>query len=351
MTTDEKYMAHCLHLARLGVSFTAPNPMVGAVVVHNDRIIGEGFHRRYGKAHAEPMAISSVKEIELLPEATLYVSLEPCSHFGKTPPCANLIVSKKIKRVVIACLDPNPKVAGKGVHILREAGIDVEVGVLEQEARQLNRRFYCFQEKKRPFVLLKWAQTKDGFIDKTRKDASEKALSISNSLTRQLTHKMRIENMAIMVSTNTVLLDNPSLTARFWSGKSPIRIAIDNEGKIPEDYHLMDQKVKTIIFTSKALPSKENLEFIPINDTYKLELILQKLFERNIQSILVEGGSKLHTSFINAGLWDEANVEISTAEIYDGVPAPELKNAEPEFEKNIEGHRWIHYFNVNTLNS
>ncbi len=346
MGTDEKYINRCLYLAQLGVSYTAPNPMVGALVVHNNRIIGEGYHRRYGEAHAEPNAISSVKEKELLPESTLYVSLEPCSHFGKTPPCANLIVKSKIKRVVIAALDPNPKVAGNGVRMLQEAGIDVKVGVLEEESRKLNKRFYCFQEKKRPFVLLKWAQTKDGFIDKKRTDSTEKALSISNSLTRLLTHKMRIENMAIMISTNTAMLDNPSLTARFWSGKSPIRIVLDKENIIPDNYHLKNQEIRTIIFISKVLASKENLEYIQIDDFYNLELILQKLYERNIQSILVEGGSKLHTSFINAGLWDEANVEISTTEIFDGIKAPELKIDKPEFETNIEGHRWIRYINT-----
>lgn len=345
ISTDEKYINRCLYLARLGVSYTAPNPMVGAVVVHNNRIIGEGYHRHYGEAHAEPNAISSVKAKELLPESTLYVSLEPCSHFGKTPPCANLIVNSKIKRVVIAALDPNPKVAGNGVRILQEAGIEVKVGVLEQQARLLNKRFYCFQEKKRPFVLLKWAQTKDGFIDKKRSDASENALSISNSLTRQLTHKMRVENMAIMVGINTAMLDNPSLTARYWSGKSPIRIVIDKENIIPENYHLKNQKTKTIIFTSKDLESKENLEFIRIDDTYNLEVILSKLYERNIQSVLVEGGAKLLSNFIDYGLWDEANVEISNAEIKNGVAAPEIKNAKIRSKKKFERHQYIYYIN------
>lgn len=349
INTDEKYINRCLYLARLGVSYTAPNPMVGAVVVHNNRIIGEGYHRRYGEAHAEPNAISSVKEKHLLPESTLYVSLEPCSHFGKTPPCANLIVNSKIKRVVIAALDPNPKVAGNGVRILQEAGIEVKVGVLEQQARLLNKRFYCFQEKKRPFVLLKWAQTKDGFIDRKRTDASENALSISNSLTHQLTHKMRVENMAIMIGTNTAMLDNPSLTARYWSGKSPIRIVIDKENIIPDNYHLKNQATRTIIFTSKELESKENLEYFHIDDTYSLELILKKLYERNIQSVLVEGGAKLLSNFIDSGLWDEANVEISNAEIGIGVAAPKIKNAIVKQEKNIEGHHCVYYINLSAV--
>ena len=343
--TDVKYMTRCLHLAKLGDGNVAPNPMVGAVVVHNDRIIGEGFHHRYGEPHAEPMAINSVKEHHLLPEATLYVNLEPCSHYGKTPPCADLIVSKGIKRVVIGCPDPNPKVSGSGVNILKNAGIEVETGVLGNESRKLNRRFICFHENKRPYIILKWAQTRDGFLDKIRTDNSESALIISNGITRQLTHKMRTENMAIMVSTNTVLLDNPSLTVRFWTGKSPIRVAIDRNGVIPDNYHLKDQKVRTIIFTSKDCESAPNLEYIKIEeDSDNLPLILQKLYEKNIHSVLVEGGAKLLNSFIQAELWDEANIEISLAEIGEGVNAPKLINEKLESEMNIENHLWKHYF-------
>ena len=345
--TDVKYMARCLHLAKLGGGNVAPNPLVGAVVVHNDRIIGEGFHHRYGEPHAEPMAIKSVKEKQLLPEATLYVNLEPCSHYGKTPPCAGLIVSKGIKRVVIGCLDPNPKVSGNGVKILRNASIEVEIGVLENESRKLNRRFICFHENKRPYIILKWAQTRDGFLDRIRVDNSVNALKISNAITQQLTHKMRTENMAIMVSTNTVLLDNPSLTVRFWNGKTPIRITIDRNGLIPDNYYLKDQKVRTIIFTSKDTESKPNLEYIKIEeDRNNLPFILQKLYEQNIHSILVEGGAKLLTSFLQSGLWDEANVEISPIVIVDGVQAPLLTNTELEFERKIENNIWKHYYRV-----
>ncbi len=342
---DEKYMARCLHLAKLGGGNVSPNPMVGAVVVFGDRIIGEGYHHRFGDLHAEPVALESVKEKHLLHEATLYVNLEPCSHYGKTPPCANLIVSKQIKRVVIGCLDPNPKVSGKGVKILKEAGIDVKVGVLEKESEYLNRRFICFQDKKRPYIILKWAQTSDGYIDLIRKDKSQHALKISNPVTQQLTHKMRSENMAIMVSTNTVLLDNPSLTARYWPGNTPVRIAIDRHGVIPEDYFLKDQKVRTIIFTTAKRESKPNLEYIETHrDADNLPLILQKLYELNFHSVLVEGGAKLLTSFIQSGLWDETNVEISPLEAGGGVKAPILTQAELFSEIKIERHLWRHYY-------
>ena len=226
---QDLYMYRCLQLAELGVGYVAPNPMVGAVLVCNDKIIGEGYHHRYGDAHAEPNAINSVKEVELLGQSTLYVSLEPCSHYGKTPPCADLIVSSGIPRVIIGTLDPNPKVAGKGVEKLRNAGVEVIVGVLEEECRELNKRFFIFQELRRPYVLLKWAQTRDGFMDRVRTDVSEPPLQISNNITRQLTHKMRAENQSILVGANTVLLDNPSLTVRNWSGRSPVRIAIDRQ--------------------------------------------------------------------------------------------------------------------------
>lgn len=344
MNSDEKYMARCLQLAKLGEGSVSPNPMVGAVIVHNDRIIGEGFHHIYGEAHAEPNAISSVQNQDLLKESTLYVNLEPCSHYGKTPPCANLIVSKKIKRVVIGCLDPNPRVSGKGVKILKNGGVSVDVGVLEEESRKLNRRFICFHENKRPFIILKWAQTKDGFMDAIRKDAVQGALKISNPVTQQLTHKMRSENMAIMVSTNTVLLDNPLLNNRFWKGKAPIRIAIDRKGIIPETYNIKDQQTRTIIFTSKDTKSKPNLEFIKIPDNVpNLPLILKYLYDLNIQSVLVEGGAKLLKSFIDSGLWDEANIEISPVEIGCGVEAPTLTHAIEQSRMIIENHPCYHY--------
>ena len=346
LSTDEKYMARCLHLAQFGGGYVSPNPMVGALVVCNDRIIGEGYHRRIGEAHAEPNAIASVTDKDLLPQSTLYVNLEPCSHYGKTPPCANLIVQKGIKRVVIGTLDPNPKVSGRGVEILREAGIEVIAGILENECRHLNRRFFTFQLQKRPYIILKWAQTQDGFIDHNRTDNTMHALKISNSITQQLTHKMRSENMAIMVSTNTVLLDNPSLTLRYWYGKSPLRIAIDRKDIIPESYIIKDGKVPTIIFSRKKSISKSNPEYIHIDDhDDNLPIILGELYNHDIHSILVEGGAKLIKSFIASGLWDEANIEISGISIGEGVAAPVLTNAVEVSRNIIDNHKWLHYFN------
>lgn len=338
-------MYRCLQLAEYGSSHVAPNPMVGAVLVCEDEIIGEGFHQRYGEPHAEPNAIKAVKDKQLLKSATLYVSLEPCSHFGKTPPCADLIVRSGIPRVVIGTLDPNPKVAGRGVEILLKAGIEVHVGVLESECRVLNKRFFIFQEQKRPYILLKWAQTQDGFIDRKRIDVTEPPLIISNEITKQLTHKMRSENQAIMVSTNTVLLDNPSLTVRNWSGKSPIRVAIDRLGRIPDHYQLLDGSLPTIVFTEIEKPNRLHIEFIKIDfDENCLSTIIKALYERNINSVMVEGGAKLLTSFIHAGLWDEANIEVSPQLISEGIPAP-IFPFQPISRKVFDNHEWLLYSN------
>lgn len=337
-------MQRCLYLAKLGIYSVSPNPMVGAVIVHGDKIIGEGFHRKYGDAHAEPNAIYSVDNQELLSESTMYVNLEPCSHVGKTPPCANLIVSKKIKRVVIGCLDPNPKVSGRGVELLRNAGVDVLVGVLESEARELNKRFIIHKEEKRPFVLLKWAQTSDGFIDSCRTDNSVTALKISNRVTGQLTHKMRAENMGIMVGKNTVLLDNPSLTVRNWHGKHPVRITIDKKNQIPEDFILKNGEVNTLIFNNSKNETQQNLEYIKIADLDEnLPVILNELYKKNIHSVLVEGGAQLLNSFIRLNLWDEANVETSTQTLNSGIKAPVIQEEYCTSKQTIEGHVWSHY--------
>ncbi len=343
MSTNEIYIQRCLQLAAIGGGNVAPNPMVGAVLVVDNKIIGEGYHKKYGQPHAEPNAINSVQDKALLKSATLYVNLEPCSHFGKTPPCAHLIVKSGIPRVVIGTLDPNPKVSGRGVKILLDAGIEVTVGVLEDACNELNKRFFIFQREKRPYVLLKWAQTKDGFMDKIRSSKEVNPLQISNELTRQLTHKMRAENQAILVSTNTVLLDNPSLTVRFWSGKNPIRIALDRQGRIPEDYLLMDGQHPTLIFTEKEKPNKENLRFINIKfDENCLDSLLKALFENLIHSVLVEGGSKLLNSFIEKGYWDEAHIEVSEQRIGEGVAAPVLQQI-PDSILQIDGHTILRY--------
>ena len=346
MNYEDKFMYRCLQLARIGNGYVAPNPMVGAVIVHNDRIIGEGYHRRYGESHAEPNAIRSVKEVELLRESTLYVNLEPCSHYGKTPPCANLIINSGIPRVVIGTTDPNPKVSGKGIAMLREAGVEVEVGVLEHECNELNKRFFIWQRERRPFVLLKWAQTRDGFIDAKRTTAGNGPILISNKMTRQFTHKYRAQNQSIMVSTNTAVLDNPNLSVRRWAGKNPVRITIDRTGRIPETNHLKDESTHTLVFTARTdCRSSSKLEFITIDFSGDvIRQILDTLARYAIHSVLVEGGSQLLNSFISSGLWDEAHVEISTYEIKEGVPAP-TPGVLVEHSSVVEGHQWMDYRN------
>lgn len=345
MNTDEKYIQRCLQLAENGKGYVSPNPMVGAVVVCEGKIIGEGFHREYGKAHAEVNAISSVKDKLLLSESTIYVSLEPCSHYGKTPPCSQLIIDSKIKRVVIATPDPYKEVSGRGIKMLREAGIDVTVGILEKEAYELNKAFFSAQLRSRPYVYLKWAQTQDGFIDKLRQEGEEiKPTPISNSYTKMLVHKLRSEVSAIMIGTNTALNDNPSLTTRDWYGKNPVRIVLDRQGRIPTDYTVFDNKVKTIVFTEKVDKEtiREKTVFIPMKfDDMLLNNILDKLHSLKIDSVLVEGGQQLLQSFIDQRLWDEAFIEVADKEFYDGVKAP-IINGDIMSEKEVHGSTLIH---------
>ncbi len=302
-------MQRCLQLAAKGIYDVAPNPMVGAVIVHDGKIIGEGWHRKYGEAHAEVNAVNSVKDKELLKDSTIYVSLEPCSHFGKTPPCADLIIKHKIPRVVVGMQDPNPLVGGQGIARLRAAGIEVKVGVLEAECRELNKRFLCLQEKHRPYVIIKWAQTADGYIDRKRMSADEPVEVISNPVTKQLVHKMRAENMAIMVGTNTAILDNPSLRVTHWSGHNPLRVVIDKHDRIPRDYKLFTtDDAETLVFK-----------------TYDRQEILRTLAERNIHSLIVEGGRTLLNAIIADGTWDEAHIEVASKILGNGVPAPEIQ--------------------------
>ncbi|MDR1653576.1 MAG: bifunctional diaminohydroxyphosphoribosylaminopyrimidine deaminase/5-amino-6-(5-phosphoribosylamino)uracil reductase RibD [Prevotellaceae bacterium] len=336
---DSLYMSRCLTLAALGEGYVAPNPMVGALLMCNGQIIGEGYHRAYGGVHAEPNAINSVTDKSMLCKSTLYVTLEPCSHFGKTPPCAELIVRCGIPKVVIGTEDPNPKVAGKGIKILQNAGIEVVTGVLKDECYDLNKRFFTFIEKKRPFIVLKWAQTADGFLDIERKNCAQKPLQISNRLTKILTHKVRTENQAIMVGTNTVLLDNPKLTARHWQGKAPVRLILDPKGRIPDTFNVMDGSEPTFVFTEKEnKTNRKNCEFIYFDFSKKnITHLVTEIYNLNIHSVLVEGGAKLLTSFINEQLWDDAQIEISPIQTGKGVKAPFLPLAllgEKEYEKN-----------------
>jgi len=340
----EKYIARCVEIARRGEYFVAPNPMVGAVLVYNgegreakgERIIAEGWHEKYGEGHAEVNCFKAAESRNPgIPEyrnCTLFVSLEPCSHYGKTPPCAKLIIEKGVGRVVVGMLDPNPLVAGKGVQMLRDAGIEVVVGVLEKECRELNKRFLCLHEKHRPYVILKWAQTGDGFLDRKRRieDVRLKiedlhlngALAISTPETKKLVHKMRAENMAIMVGTNTVLLDNPRLLNTHWEGRNPIRVTLDRKGVIPPDAKIFSDESETIVYRERT----------------DWPYILSDLASRNIHSILVEGGTTLLNHILETGLWDEIHVEVAPElTIGDGVPAPKIDL--PERFEVVEGHR------------
>lgn len=322
MTKDEKYIARCIQLAKNGLCNAAPNPMVGAVIVHNDTIIGEGYHIRCGEAHAEVNAVRSVKDESLLKESTIYVSLEPCSHHGKTPPCADLIINKGIPRVVVGCQDPFSLVAGRGIAKLREAGIEVKVGVLEEECRELIRRFVTFNTLHRPFITLKWAESADGFIDFHRTEGHP--YIFSSPLSSMLVHKRRAEHSAILVGRRTALLDNPSLTTRSWYGKNPVRMVIDKDLTLPKHLALFDGSVRTLVFTQRDDSSnRPNVEYIRLD--FKKDIlpqIMEVLYKEKLQSLMVEGGSILLQSFIDAGCWDEAYIEQSDAHLKDGVKAP-----------------------------
>jgi len=322
LETSEKYIKRCFELAQNGMGQVAPNPLVGAVIVYNDKIIGEGYHRKYGEPHAEVNAIDSVLDKSLLKDATLYVNLEPCCHEGKTPACTDLILKSNIPRVCIAALDPNPIVAGNGLRILEESGLSVEVGILENDALGLNRRFYTFYQKKRPYVILKWAQSKDGFIGKINKK-----IQISNVQSQYLSHVWRSEEAAIMVGTQTAKVDNPQLDVRLIMGNNPIRIVLDRTLKLHYNLNLFDQTTPTIVFTEKSKKSIKNIEYINID--FSKDVILEMiniLYEKNIQSIIVEGGTLLLNSFIRSNLWDEARVFIAENNLGSGIIAPKIKN-------------------------
>ncbi len=316
-------MQRCLDLAKLGIGKVAPNPMVGAVIVYNGKIIGEGYHRKYGEAHAEVNAINSVKNRELLKESTIYVNLEPCAHFGKTPPCADLIARMKIPRVVIGCVDTFAKVAGKGIEKLQKANCDVTVGVLEKESQDLNRRFFTFHSKKRPYIILKWAETIDGFIDIERtKGEDAQPYWITNLTSKKLVHKWRTEEDAFMIGTDTAINDNPQLTVREWVGRNPARIVIDRSLRLQHSLNLFNHDAKTIVFNSKKNACVDNIEFVKINFIDSLSEMLDYLYQSDIQSVVVEGGRILLNSFIENNLWDEAKVFIGYNKFFKGVEAP-----------------------------
>jgi len=350
--TDSEYILRCVQLARNGEYYVAPNPMVGALLVNpaDDTIFAEGWHHRYGEGHAEvecfraadaKMAGLSPAEVAAMYGGlTLYVSLEPCSHYGKTPPCADLIISKGVRRVVIGCLDPNPQVAGRGVQKLRDAGIEVVNGVEEQACRELNKRFLCLHENHRPYVILKWAQTADGFVDRVRevriqnsefivqdsgfrsqKSENDKPLVISTPVTKQLVHKMRAENMAIMVGTRTAILDNPSLLTTRWPGRNPVRIVLDRHHRIPQDANIFSDDAPTIVY----------------DECTEWPFILSDLAQRNIHSVMVEGGTTLLRHILETDIWDEMHIEVAPVTIGEGVSAPEVEL--PDAYEEVDGSK------------
>lgn len=345
--SDLPYMQRCLQLARCGAGSTSPNPMVGAVLVCAGRIIGEGYHIRAGEPHAEVNAIGSVKECDrhLIPESTMYVSLEPCSHYGKTPPCCDLIISESIARVVVAVGDPNIQVNGRGIARMRNSGIEVSVGVLEVESYRLNRAFFTSVSQNRPMVVLKWAQSADGFIDRVRDDGS--ALCISSAVSRVAVHRLRSCADAILVGRRTAQLDNPALDVRLWAGKSPIRLVLDKEGKLPLSLKLFDNSQKTIVYTQnvREVLCGGNVEQVVLDFSQNIvPQILSHLHSISVRTLLVEGGALLLQSFIDASLWDVARVEVNAGIcVGAGVLAPELPVGASCHKELCGGNEILHY--------
>ncbi|TDX12172.1 bifunctional diaminohydroxyphosphoribosylaminopyrimidine deaminase/5-amino-6-(5-phosphoribosylamino)uracil reductase RibD [Flavobacterium sp. S87F.05.LMB.W.Kidney.N] len=325
MNIHEKYIKRCIELAQNGLGTTYPNPMVGSVIVYENQIIGEGWHKKAGEPHAEVNAVRSVKDKSLLKKATIYVSLEPCSHFGKTPPCCDLIIANQIPNVVVGTVDPNEKVAGKGILKLIEAGANVTVGVLEDECNELNKRFFTFHQKKRPYIILKWAESQDGFLAPEKTISKDrKPIWITNTYSRQLVHKWRTEEQAILVGTQTAIDDNPKLNARDWSGNNPVRVVIDRENKIDQNSFIFDDTVKTIIFSNENKKiSTTNTQFEVIDFSKNIiPEILDVLYKNQIQSIIIEGGRQTLQSFIDENVWDEARIFVGKPSFGNGTKAP-----------------------------
>ena len=324
--TYEHFMRRALDLASMGGRDVMPNPQVGCVIVYDGKVIGEGWHKKYGEAHAEVNAVNSVQDKELLKKSTMYVTLEPCSHYGKTPPCADMVIKFGIPEVVVASSDPNPFVVGNGIKKLREAGIKVEAGVLDEENRELNKRFFTFHNKKRPYVILKWAQSADGFIDKIRKDTNEPPQWITDEYCRTLVHKWRAREQAILAGAGTIVLDNPKLNVRNWQGSDPVRIIIAGKTIFGNDRNIFDGSAKTYIFTSNAQqPEYKNADVVKIEDT-TASSILKKLYELGFQSVFVEGGAMTLSLFLDANLWDEARIFTGKAIFEKGIKAPQIND-------------------------
>jgi len=315
---DEQFMLRALELAQAGRGLVSPNPLVGSVIVYDGRIVGEGWHKQYGGPHAEVNAVNSVADKNVLAESTIYVNLEPCSHVGKTPPCADMLVERKLKRVVIANLDTNPLVSGRGVTKLQAAGIDVTTGILEGKGRELNKRFFTAMEKRRPYIILKWAQTADGFL--AREDGDSKW--ISNELSRQLVHKWRTEEDAVLVGRGTVMYDNPRLNVRDWSGRNPVRVVVDRSLKLSGALHVFDGTQKTILYNTEKEGEDERCTKIRLSGKDFLKDLVSSLLRQKIQSIIIEGGAQILNAFLESGFWDEARVFTSHNTFHKGLPAP-----------------------------
>lgn len=337
------YMQRALELAKNGLGEVSPNPMVGCVVVHDNTIISEGWHQKYGGVHAEVNALNAVKDKTLLAKSTVYVTLEPCSYHGKTPACSDLLIRSKVNKVVISTLDPNPKVSGNGVRALQFAGVEVESGILEQESIELNKRFFINQKLNRPYVILKWAQTKDGFIARKNYDSKW----ISNEYSRQLVHKWRAEEEAILVGKNTVKYDNPSLTVRDWKGDNPVRIVMDRNLELNKDLTLFDGVVITLVYNVKNSKKNEGYELIKLSEQNFSSNVLVDLYQREIGSLIIEGGSKVLNNFIKLSLWDEARVFTSDQEFVNGIIAPEMKEKIDRIEQ-VENDELAYYYNSKT---
>lgn len=351
-SVDEFYMQRCLQLASCGAGSTSPNPMVGAVIVCDGRIIGEGYHIRAGEPHAEVNAVNSVTEedLPLLTRSTMYVSLEPCSHYGKTPPCCDMIISRGIPRVVIGSGDPNSQVNGAGIECMRAAGIDVAVGVLEEECLRLNHAFFTSQLYKRPYVTLKWAQSADGYIDLLRDGGS--AARISSPVSQVAVHKLRARHDAILVGRHTALLDNPSLDIRHWAGRSPLRLVIDRNGTLPAGLRIFDGVLPTVVYTACEADGKfgKNVEQVVLDFNEPLiPQILAHLHSVKVNSLLVEGGATVLQSFMNASLWDEARVEVNPSlELGNGVVAPSLPSESPVSRESLAGNEILYFYRQKT---
>ena len=343
---DEIYMQRCLQSAKHAKGNTYPNPMVGCVIVHKGKIIGEGIHKKCGEAHAEVNAVNSVKNKDLLAESTLYVNLEPCAHQGRTPACSKMIIEHNIPRVIIGCEDSFAKVSGKGIEMMKNAGIDVKTGILEKESRELNKRFFTFHEKKRPYIVLKWAQTSDGLIDFEREAATPiKPNWITDEYARILVHKWRSEEQAIMVATNTAEKDNPKLNVREWSGNQPIRIVLDRTLRLKPNLNLFDGSQKTIVITEKQMNNTNNADYVQVvfdNDFYSA--FFSEMYKREIQSIFIEGGAKFLQNLIDLNYWDEARVFTGDVKFFKGVKAPNI-NCQPIKTEIISGNKLFTYRN------